>query len=196
MTNDTSAGPAEPRKVTPAEHTAHRIARTVGDWSGHIAETLGLIGLTIGITLQLWDVLARNLGFASLDFPWVYDASSMALVMGAFIYLAATRRHIGFAGLADLIRNETLRKRLQMVTKPIVAALLLVLAYYGIELVRSQMQLGGSYSEAFYSPLWIFYAAFPITCILAAIRWLTADLKPPGEPPAEDAITLLQGSAE
>jgi len=196
MINDTSTGPDEPQEVTPEEHTAHRIARTMGDWSGHIAETLGITGLTIGIALQLWDVMARNLGFASLDYPWVYDASSMGLIMGAFIYLAATRRHIGFAGLADLIRSETLRKRLQMVTKPIVAALLFVLAYYGIELVRTQMQLGGSYSEAFYSPLWIFYAAFPITCILAAIRWITADLKPPGEPPAEDAITLLRGSAE
>jgi TRAP-type C4-dicarboxylate transport system permease small subunit len=196
MTNDTSTSPAEQPAVTPAEHTAHRIARRVGDWSGYIAETLGIIGLAIGIGLQLWDVLSRNLGFPSLDYPWVYDASSMGLIMGAFIYLAATRRHIGFAGLADLIRNEALRQRLQLVTKPIVAAMLLVLGYYGVELVRTQMQLGGAYSSAFYSPLWLFYAAFPITCILAAIRWLTADLKPPGAPPDEDAITLLQGSAE
>jgi TRAP-type C4-dicarboxylate transport system permease small subunit len=172
--------------VRPHWDATLRRARTVGDWSGYIAEALGITGLSIGIGLQLWDVLARNLGFGSLDYQWVSDASSLGLIMGALIYVAATRHHIGFAGVAELIRNDALRRRLQTFTKPIVAALLVFLAYYGIELVRSQIQIGGSYSVAFYSPLWIFYAAFPVTCILAAIRSITSDIKRSGEDAEDD----------
>ena len=172
--------------IRPRWDATLRRARKVGDWSGYVAEALGITGLSIGIGLQLWDVLSRNLGFGSLDYQWVSDASSLGLIMGALIYVAATRHHIGFAGVAELIRNDALRRRLQTFTKPIIAVLLVFLAYYGIELVRSQMQIGGSYSVAFYSPLWIFYAAFPVTCILAALRSITSDLKRPGEESEDD----------
>jgi TRAP-type C4-dicarboxylate transport system permease small subunit len=183
--HDSSHSSASPA-VRPRWDAALQRAKTVGDWSGHIAEALGITGLSIGIGLQLWDVLARNLGFGSLDYQWVSDASSLGLIMGALIYVAATRHHIGFAGVAELIRNEALRRRLQAFTKPVVAALLVFLAYYGIELVHTQMQSGGSYSAVFYSPLWLFYAAFPLTCILAAIRSITSDIKGPGEEAEDD----------
>lgn len=173
MTDGGMAGPSTPRAEW---RTALRVIRKAGDWSGYVAEALGITGLSIGICLQLWDVLSRNLGFGSLDEPWVLDGSSLALVLGALVYVAATRRHIGFVGLPDLINNKTLKRRMQAITNPIVAALLIFLAYYGIQLVTSQVQFGGSYSTSFWSPLWLFYAAFPVTCILAAIRWITRNL--------------------
>ncbi|MGA7835936.1 MAG: TRAP transporter small permease subunit [Acidimicrobiales bacterium] len=154
-----------------------RIVRGIGDWTGYIAETLGIFGLSLGIMLQLWDVLCRNLDFKSLDPSWISDGSSLALILGALIYVAATKVHLGFTGIAEVLNNKTLKRRLEYVTNPLVAALLIFLGYYGILLVKDQIGFGGSYSTAFYSPLWLFYAAFPLTCFLAAIRWLTRSIK-------------------
>jgi TRAP-type C4-dicarboxylate transport system permease small subunit len=151
--------------------------RVIGDWAGYIAETFGIAGLSIGIILQLWDVLCRNFDFKSLDPSWISDGSSLALILGALIYVAATRQHLGFTGIAEVMNNKTLKRRLEYVTNPLVAALLIFLAYYGVLLVKDQIHFGGAYSTAFYSPLWLFYAAFPLTCILAAIRWSTRSLK-------------------
>jgi TRAP-type C4-dicarboxylate transport system permease small subunit len=165
------------------------IVRGIGDWAGYIAEAIGIAGLSIGIVLQLWDVLCRNLDFKSLDPSWVSDGSSLALIIGGLVYVAATKQHLGFTGIAEVMNNKKLKRRLEYVTNPLVAGLLIVLAYYGILLVRDQMHFGGSYSAAFYSPLWIFYLAFPVTCILAAIRWLTRSLKRRGDD--EDDIVPL-----
>jgi TRAP-type C4-dicarboxylate transport system permease small subunit len=154
-----------------------RVIRGIGDWTGYIAETLGIFGLSLGIILQLWDVLCRNFDFKSLDPSWISDGSSLALILGALIYVAATKVHLGFTGIAEVLNNKKLKRRLEYVTNPLVAALLIFLAYYGILLVKDQIGFGGSYSTAFYSPLWLFYAAFPLTCILAAIRWLTRSIK-------------------
>jgi TRAP-type C4-dicarboxylate transport system permease small subunit len=154
-----------------------RIVRAIGDWTGYIAEAFGITGLSIGILLQLWDVLCRNFDFKSLDPSWVSDGSSLALILGALIYVAATRQHLGFTGIAEVMNNKTLKRRLEYVTNPLVSALLIFLAYYGVLLVKDQIHFGGSYSTAFYSPLWLFYAAFPFTCILAAVRWITRSVK-------------------
>jgi TRAP-type C4-dicarboxylate transport system permease small subunit len=165
-----------------------RIIGGIGDWSAYIAEALGIFGLSLGIILQLWDVLCRNLDFKSLDPSWISDGSSLALILGALIYVAATRVHLGFTGIAEVLNNKTLKRRLEYVTNPLVAALLIFLAYYGILLVKDQIGFGGSYSTAFYSPLWLFYAAFPLTCILAAIRWLTRSVKRDDDDDDDDFI--------
>ena len=166
-----------------------RIIRGIGDWAGYVAETLGILGLTIGIVLQLWDVICRNFGFKAADPSWVFDGSSLALIVGALIYVAATRQHLGFTGIAEVMNNKQLKRRLERFTNPLVAGLLIVLAYYGVLLVKDQIHFGGSYSTAFYSPMWIFYAAFPLTCILAAVRWLTRSIKRDGDEEDEQKIT-------
>lgn len=181
--NESGVGPAEAvaeAKTRQRRGRGKKILRVIGgigDWTAHIAETLGIFGLSVGILLQLWDVLCRNLSFKALDPSWVSDGSSLALILGALIYVAATRVHLGFTGIAEVLNNKTLKRRLEYVTNPAVAALLIVLAYYGVLLVKDQIGFGGSYTTAFYSPLWLFYAAFPLTCILAAIRWLTRSIK-------------------
>ena len=168
--------------------TIVRVIAGIGDWTGYIAEFFGIAGLSIGICLQLWDVLCRNFDFKTLDPSWISDGSSLALILGALIYVAATRQHLGFTGIAEVLNNKRLKRRMEYVTNPLVAGLLIFLAYYGVLLVKDQIGFGGSYSAAFYSPLWIFYAAFPLTCVLTAIRWLTRSAKRPGDD--QDEIVL------
>lgn len=163
------------RLITYLERPVRPIVDTVsllGRIAGGIAETLGLVGLTLGILLQLWQLLFRNFGLLR-DLPlWVNDASTLALVCGAVIYAAASQTHLGFEGLAAALRREQLQKHIDMATKPIVTACLAILVYAGYEFAEQSRAVGGSYSTTFWSPLWVFYLLFPVALLLAAVRWL------------------------
>lgn len=151
---------------------AARIFTVAGSVAGRIAETLGLLGLGIGIVLQLWQLLFRNIGLLR-DLPlWVNDASTLALVCGALIYAAASESHLGFEGIAVAFQRRQLQKRINLVTRPIVAACLIILVYAGFQFAQQSRQVGGVYSTTFWSPLWVFYLVFPIALVLAAVRWL------------------------
>lgn len=164
-----------PRLITSLERPARLIARLLGllgRATGGIAETFGLLGLGIGILLQLWQLLFRNIGLLR-DLPlWVNDASTLALVCGAVIYAAASETHLGFEGIAAAFKRPELQRRIDQVTKPVVAACLIILVYAGYEYVQQSKSVGGSYSTTFWSPLWVFYLLFPVALLLAALRWL------------------------
>jgi TRAP-type C4-dicarboxylate transport system permease small subunit len=173
------------RPVRPIVDTVSLLGRI----AGAIAETLGLVGLGLGVLLQLWQLLFRNLGLLR-DLPeWVNDASTLALVCGAVIYAAASQTHLGFEGLATALRRKELQRRIDVATKPIVAACLIILVYAGWEFAQQTRVVGGSYSTTFWSPLWIFYLLFPVALALAAIRWL-------GRRPEDTEQAIAEARAE
>jgi TRAP-type C4-dicarboxylate transport system permease small subunit len=150
---------------------------------------LGLLGLGIGILLQLWQLLFRNIGLLR-DLPlWVNDASTLALVCGAVVYAAASETHLGFEGIAVAFKRLELQKRIDQVTKPVVAACLIILVYAGYKYAQQSRSVGGSYSTTFWSPLWVFYLLFPIALALAAFRWL-------GRRPIDQEPTIAEARAE
>jgi TRAP-type C4-dicarboxylate transport system permease small subunit len=164
-------GSARPLAVD-AWRTADRYLQVIGAVAGYVSETLGLLGLGVGIVLQLWNLIFRNIGLLSVVPGWVSDASTLALVSGALLYAASTRTHLGFEGVARVMGRTKVQDRLDFATMPVVTAFLAILAYAGFQYVSETKQIGGVYSTAFWSPLWQFYLLFPVTFLLTALRWL------------------------
>jgi TRAP-type C4-dicarboxylate transport system permease small subunit len=168
-----------------AEQTTPKALRLVALCACRIAETLGMLGLSLGVVLQLINVVMRNLGLTR-DVPaWLNDVSTLALVSGAFVYCAATERHIGFGGLLRLLPEGPARTWVWRFSQFVTTALLVTLTISGIKLVQDQSALGGSYSSSFNFPIAAFYAIAPITFGLAALRYLA---QIPGTPPPEETV--------
>jgi TRAP-type C4-dicarboxylate transport system permease small subunit len=163
-----------------ADRTTPKALRLLALCACRTAETLGMVGLSLGVVLQLINVVMRNLGLTR-DVPaWLNDVSTLALVSGAFIYCAATERHIGFGGLLRLLPRGPVRTWVWRFSQLVTTVLLVALTVAGIELVHDQAQLGGSYATSFNFPIAAFYAIAPLTFGLAALRWIA---QIPGVPP-------------
>jgi TRAP-type C4-dicarboxylate transport system permease small subunit len=191
MGQTTPGGPTTPAHagLIGRLHTVARAGFRVLDLGSRgargLAETLGLIGLGFGIALQLVDLVMRNVGLTSSVPNWLDDGSTLALVNGAFIYWAATDRHIGFGGLVGYIPSLRVQVAIHRIAELIVVSMLVLLTVEGIGLVQSQAALGGSYSSAFDFPLWLFYAVAPFTFAISALRQLRRALGPEVELVAE-----------
>jgi TRAP-type C4-dicarboxylate transport system permease small subunit len=148
-----------------------------------VAEAIGMLGLSVGIVLQLINLVMRDLGLTSSVPTWLNDVSTLALVSGAFIYCAATERHIGFGGVLRLLPEGPLRTWAWRFSQLVTTVLLVVLTVGGVQLVQDQAAVGGSYSSSFNFPIAAFYAIAPLTFGLAALRWLS---QIPGTPPPDE----------
>lgn len=163
-----------------------RAAVIVARCACRLAETLGMAGLAIGIVLQLVNLLMRDAGLTRHVPAWMNDVSTLALVSGAFVYCAATERHIGFGGLLRLLPEGRPRTWMWRSRQIVTTALLIALTVAGIQLVHDQSALGGSYSSSFDFPIAAFYAIAPLTFGLAALHWVSQIASAPPQDGATD----------
>lgn len=119
------------------------------------------------------NILSRNLMNLSLSFTEEITINLLVLLTFVGTSLGVRRfAHLGFTLLYD--KGNLLTKKI-VITFSSAASLMLftVLLYYGIEMVRFQMQIGQT-TPALNLPQWVWSLALPLGALLCLIRTVQA----------------------
>lgn len=138
----------------------------------NVCEGVALLSLTVGVALLTVNLVMRNFGYA-INIPgWIQDAATFSLVMGSFLYMAVTDRHIGFNGLVQLSSSVRARQIMTVIVNLVIITVMFILAFAGLNLVNSQRPLGALYSSNFTIRLAWFLAIAPVAFFICALRVL------------------------
>lgn len=135
-------------------------------------ETAVLSGsILLMAALSIANVIGRNLFDESLAFA--SELSRVLLVLVTFLgigYGARCARHIRMSAFYDPLPPLG-RKLLMVLTSLVTAALLLLLAWYALEYVRTSATIG-RVTPSLQLPLYVVYAVVPIGFVLGALQYL------------------------
>lgn len=169
--------------MTPFDHPAWRRAGYRADRALLRLEQ-GLLAGSVAalVVLNVTVVVGRNLFGSGLAFAEELNQGLMILLtFGGLAYAVREGRHIRMTAFYDLLQGRA-RKALMVVICAGTAALLWLLAWYGLQYVL-QVQRVGSVTPALRIPLWCLYAVAPLGLALGGLQYLRAlwrNLRSPG----------------
>ena len=141
-------------------------------WSRLMQAAGGLAAAIVGIVVVLvcWDVLARNLGGASL--PWIVEVTEYALPLATFLaapWLMHRNEHVRLDLLAATLSPRAMA-RIERIAAALCLAVALVVVWYSIRVLLDTRGIGALVIKSLVFPEWWLFVPVPVCFALLAIE--------------------------
>lgn len=145
-------------------------------WLSYIEEIIVVLVLVTMSCIAFTNVLTRN--FFNLSLSFTEEITVNLFVFLTFIGAAIGVRknaHLGFSLIVDKV-SIPLRRIITVFIGVVSTILFLVLAYYGIDMIKFQIDMEST-TPALGWPRWVFSLGIPIGTLLCAIRMVEATIR-------------------
>lgn len=138
------------------------------------ALVVGAITLLVGV-----DVVGRNLAVASL--PWIVDVTELALPLATLLaapWLLHRNEHVRMDVLQTRLSGGA-RALVERAGAAIGLAVCLVIAWYGVAVIRDDIAIGAMVMKSLVFPEWCQIVPVPVSFGLMAVEFARRLVRPP-----------------